>query len=48
MMRLLSYSVQIRYNEVLNDKRDANDIKALKGGKNSTRLKDLFTNELMR
>ena len=41
----IQYKLRKVWNEVLNDKRDANEIKALKGGKNSTRLKDLFTNE---
>ena len=41
----IQYKLRKVWNEVLNDKRDANEIKALKGGENSTRLKDLFTNE---
>ena len=41
----IQYKLRKVWNEVLNDKRDANEIKSLKGGKNSTRLKDLFTNE---
>ena len=41
----IQYKLRKVWNEVLNDERDANDIEALKGGKNSTRLKDLFTGE---
>ena len=41
----IKYKLRKVWNEVLNDERNVNDIKALNGGKNSSRLKDLFLSE---
>ncbi|MDC1060996.1 helicase-related protein [Flavobacteriaceae bacterium] len=41
----IQYKLKKVWNEVINDKRDANEIKLLKGGKNSTRLRELFLEE---
>lgn len=41
----IQYKLKRVWNEVINDKRDVNDIKDLNGGKNSTRLRDLFITE---
>ena len=41
----IQYKLKKVWNEVINEKRNANEIKLLKGGKNSTRLKDLFLEE---
>ena len=49
MMKLLSSFIQYKlkkvWNEVINDKREVDDVKALNGGKNSSRLRDLFLEE---
>ena len=41
----IQYKLKKVWNEVINDKRDANEVKLLKGGKNSTRLRELFLEE---
>jgi len=41
----IQYKVKKVWNEVINDKRGVIDIKALNGGKNSSRLRDLFLEE---
>jgi superfamily II DNA or RNA helicase len=41
----IQYKLKKVWNEVINDKRDANEVKLLKGGKNSTRLRKLFLEE---
>ena len=41
----IQYKLRKVWNEILNDKRGAKDIKALNGGKNSSRLRDLFIEE---
>lgn len=41
----IQYKLKRVWNEVINDKRDVKDIKDLNGGKNSTRLRDLFLSE---
>ncbi len=41
----IQYKLRKVWNEVLNDRRDASEIKTLNGGKNSSRLKDLFLSE---
>uniref|UniRef100_UPI0040497A66 helicase-related protein n=1 Tax=Flavobacterium sp. TaxID=239 RepID=UPI0040497A66 len=38
----IQYKLKRVWNEVINDKREVNDIKDLNGGKNSSRLRDLF------
>ena len=41
----IQYKLRKVWNEVINEKRNPNDIKSLKGGKNSSRLRDLFVSE---
>jgi len=41
----IQYKLKKVWNEVINDRRDANEVKLLKGGKNSTRLRELFLEE---
>jgi superfamily II DNA or RNA helicase len=41
----IQYKLKRVWNEVINDKRDVKDIKDLNGGKNSSRLRDLFLSE---
>ena len=41
----IQYKLKRVWNEIINDKRDVKDIKDLDGGKNSTRLRDLFLSE---
>jgi len=41
----IQYKLKRVWNEVINDKRDVKDIKDLNGGKNSSRLRDLFMSE---
>lgn len=41
----IQYKLKRVWNEVINDKRDVKDIKELNGGKNSSRLRDLFLSE---
>lgn len=41
----IQYKLKKVWNEVINDKREVDDIKLLKGGKNSSRLRDLFLEE---
>ena len=41
----IQYKLKKVWNEIINDKRDVDDIKALSGGKNSSRLRDLFLEE---
>jgi superfamily II DNA or RNA helicase len=41
----IQYKLKKVWNEVINDKREADDIKVLNGGKNSSRLRDLFLEE---
>tara|TARA_B110000977_G_scaffold201073_1_gene293988 strand:+ start:52 stop:4359 length:4308 start_codon:yes stop_codon:yes gene_type:complete len=41
----IQYKLKKVWNEVINDKRDANEVKLLKGGKNSMRLRELFLEE---
>ena len=41
----IQYKLKKVWNEVINEKRNADDIKLLKGGKNSTRLRELFLEE---
>ena len=41
----IQYKLKKVWNEVINDKREVEDIKALNGGKNSSRLRDLFLEE---
>ena len=41
----IQYKLKKVWNEVINDKREVKDIKALNGGKNSSRLRDLFLEE---
>ena len=41
----IQYKLKKVWNEVINDKREAEDIKVLNGGKNSSRLRDLFLEE---
>ena len=41
----IQYKLKKVWNEVINEKRNAEDIKLLKGGKNSTRLRELFIEE---
>ena len=41
----IQYKLKKVWNEVINDKREVDDIKALNGGANSSRLRDLFLEE---
>lgn len=41
----IQYKLKRVWNEVINDKREVKDIKDLNGGKNSSRLRDLFLSE---
>ena len=41
----IQYKLKRVWNEIINDKRDVKDIRDLNGGKNSTRLRDLFLAE---
>ncbi len=41
----IKYKLRKVWNEVINEKRNPDDIKKLKGGKNSSRLRDLFNEE---
>ena len=41
----IKYKLRKVWNEVINEKRNPDDIKKLKGGKNSSRLRDLFKEE---
>jgi len=41
----IQYKLKKVWNEVINDKREVEDIKALNGGANSSRLRDLFLEE---
>ena len=41
----IQYKLKKVWNEVINDKREVEDVKALNGGKNSSRLRDLFLEE---
>ena len=41
----IQYKLKRVWNEIINDKRDIKDIRDLNGGKNSTRLRDLFLSE---
>lgn len=41
----IQYKLKKVWNEVINDKREVDDIKVLNGGKNSSRLRDLFLEE---
>ena len=41
----IQYKLKRVWNEVINDKREVKDIKDLNGGKNSSRLRDLFLTE---
>ena len=41
----IQYKLRKVWNEVINDKRSADEIKSLNGGKNSSRLRDLFIDE---
>ena len=41
----IQYKLKKVWNEVINDERDADEIKLLKGGKNSSRLRELFLEE---
>lgn len=41
----IQYKLKKVWNEVINEKRNADEIKLLKGGKNSTRLRELFLEE---
>ncbi|MDG1272297.1 MAG: helicase-related protein [Flavobacteriaceae bacterium] len=41
----IQYKLKKVWNEIINEKRNADDIKLLKGGKNSTRLRELFLEE---
>ena len=41
----IQYKLKKVWNEVINDRREIDDIKALSGGKNSSRLRDLFLEE---
>jgi superfamily II DNA or RNA helicase len=41
----IQYKLKKVWNEVINEKRDADEIKLLKGGKNSSRLRELFLEE---
>ena len=41
----IQYKLRKVWNEEINEKRNPNDIKSLKGGKNSSRLRDLFVSE---
>ena len=41
----IQYKLKKVWNEVINDKREVDDVKALNGGKNSSRLRDLFLEE---
>jgi|SaaInlStandDraft_1057018.scaffolds.fasta_scaffold06865_3 superfamily II DNA or RNA helicase len=41
----IQYKLKKVWNEVINDKREVDDVKALNGGRNSSRLRDLFLEE---
>jgi superfamily II DNA or RNA helicase len=41
----IQYKLKRVWNEIINDKRDVKDIRDLNGGKNSSRLRDLFLSE---
>lgn len=41
----IQYKLKRVWNEVINDKREVKDVKDLNGGKNSSRLRDLFLSE---